>query len=270
MTMRTAIQAGRGMLYHYQAPNLAHIANTLLNNQIKFSDPHTFNDPWDCRPCFSKAFLDNPEARERHVQYAIDVMRRHKGIPEPELKRRADILRKDRAFIERRVDEITEAAAAAIREKYRVYCLSAVPDSFLMWAYYTGSHQGVCMGFTTRCETFCGALEVNYVEDYPAIDITESDEAALTNILLTKASAWKHESEFRLVAKEGTSEGFLTVKDGIYEILPTDLKVVIVGCCASNAHVASIKQILSERKHPVQLLAMRPVRNRYVLEPQGI
>ena len=58
--MRTVIQAGVPTLFHYQPLRLEYVSDVLLQHRIKFSDPRTFNDPWDCRPRFSKSVLNDP------------------------------------------------------------------------------------------------------------------------------------------------------------------------------------------------------------------
>jgi hypothetical protein len=150
LPFRTAIEAGVKTLFHYQKFHSDYVADVLLGNRIRYSDPRTFNDPWDCRPRFSKSVLNDPAAYERHVKYAIHIQRRILRISEAELARREKILRADRVFMEARIDECTQAMSEAVGEQYRVYCLSSLPDNFLMWAHYTDSHKGVCFGFETR------------------------------------------------------------------------------------------------------------------------
>ena len=58
---------------------------------------------------------------------------------------------------------------------YRVYCLSEVCDSPLMWAHYTDSHTGICLDFDALAAPFTqqnGATKVSYRATYPAFDMT--------------------------------------------------------------------------------------------------
>lgn len=248
-----------------------YIKSVILENRLYFSNPHEFNDPWDCRPCFSKAKFDHPDVREAHINYAVDLMRRHYKIPEEELIRRAAIMREDRKFLEKRADELTHALGIAIRHNYRVYCLSSVADSFLMWAHYTRSHKGICLGFSTRSEIFSGALEVNYGVEYPEIDLTDSDDMQnLVKILLTKAEGWSYEKEFRLIAKEGESENFLVVNNGFLEFDARDLKTIIVGCLMSEETIAELRILINQRAEPIELQVVRPIPNRYGFTLQSL
>ena len=271
LPFRTAIEAGVKTLFHYQKFQADYIANVLLRDRIKYSDPRTFNDPWDCRPRFSKSLLNDPEAYERHVKYVIDVQRRMLGIPENELTRRERILRTDKAFMEARIDECTQAMCEAVGEQYRVYCLSSLPDNFLMWAHYTGSHKGVCFGFKTESDRFCAALEVKYSKTYPEVDLSSEDELAfLHDTQLTKAEQWGYEKEFRLLAKEGGSPKSLAVSDGFASFETRDLSLVIVGCLISDDNLRAIREIITQRKSSVPLYQVRPAPDRYELVLQEI
>jgi hypothetical protein len=48
----TAKQATFKTFYHYQSFCAEHLVTLLLDKKLYFSDPFTFNDPWDCKPIF--------------------------------------------------------------------------------------------------------------------------------------------------------------------------------------------------------------------------
>lgn len=264
--VRTCIQAGLDQIYHYQRFHVEYVTDVLSNNRIKFSDPSTFNDPWDCQPSFSKTILDKPDIYNRYVEYACDLVRRRDGLSDAEVAQEAALLHNDRSFLEKFIDGMTIAMSQAISNQYRVYCLSSDPSNFLMWAHYSDSHSGVCFGFNTRSLVFCGALEVNYREDYPQIDLIDDDDFAyLRDTLLTKAKSWSYEDEYRLIAKEGESDSFMVVDDSFASFEPQDLHSVIVGTSISTANIETIRELLARREHPVQLLQARPNSNKYAL-----
>jgi hypothetical protein len=129
----------------------------------------------------------------------------------------------------------------------------------------------VCFGFRTHSDVFCGALEINYSTDYPEIDFSNSDDMqSFVKILLTKAKDWSYEKEFRVIAKEGESEEFLTLKNGMLNISRTDLTTVIVGCSTSAENIEAIRRMISEREQPVDLFAAKPAPNRYTLSLQPL
>lgn len=266
-----AIKKNIPYLYHYQPFKKEYIADLLLNNRIKFSNPSSFNDPWDCRIKFSKRLLDNPEIYKANVEYAIDIQRRHLRIPESELAIRHEQLTNNRVFMEARIDEYTQGMNYAIEKDYRVYCLSSEPDSFLMWAHYANSHKGLCFGFKSTSKVFSEALEVNYSELYPQLDPSENDDDKFfRDALLTKAKQWSYEKEFRVIAKEVDSEAYISLKNGFLTFDPTDLVSIVLGCSATTDDIQTLKIILKERKSPVELFQARPASDRYSLIIQDL
>jgi hypothetical protein len=257
-------------LYHYQPFNNEYISDLLLNHRIKFSNPATFNDPWDCRLNFAKRILDDPKIYKDNVDYAIDIQRRHYEIPEIELARRAQKLLEDRPFLEARIDEISIAMNDAITKDYRVYCMSTKPDSSLMWAHYS-KHDGVCFGFKTQSKVFCSALEVTYAKEYPQLNPAENDECKfLRDVLFTKAEEWGYECEFRLIGKESNTESFLSLSDGFLTFEPTDLQFVVVGSLMHDDQVQVLREILTKRRVPVTLLKAFPEKEKYNLVLQKL
>jgi hypothetical protein len=266
---QTAVVAGENRLYHYQPLKLDYLEDFLLSNSVKFSNPAGFNDPWDCKPTFSKSILDDPAIYQQNVEYAIDLMRRRFGIDESELQRRRKVLNGDRNILEARIDELSEAMHEAILQDYRVYCMATRPDNFLMWAHYARSHSGVCLGFDTRSEMFCGALRVSYLASYPVIDFSSKDEAKLLHdTLLVKSEHWSYEEEFRVIAKEGSTEEFMSLRNGFAEIVPKTLTSITFGCYADGKMIEAVKEILRRRRSKPRLFQVRPAADEYRLTRQ--
>lgn len=271
METRTAREADIEQLFHFQSFNVAYVEDVLLKHRIKLSDPRTFNDPWDCRPRFSTSLLDDPKIYVRHVEYLTELGRRKFDLAEPELKRRANKLRNDRPFMESLVHQMTADLHTAIANQYRVYCLSTGADNALMWAHYTKDHEGICLGFATASETFCGCLEVTYSETYPDIDLTTNDHAGfLRDTLLTKAACWSYEDEYRFLAKEGCTDQFIAARDGFVSFAPQDLRIVIAGCRMTDENLNSLRRIIKARKPCIPLFQAQPATDRYALHIEGI
>jgi hypothetical protein len=62
-------------LYHWQRFASEHLETLLRDNIIWFSRPDTFNDPWDCKPCFASNFANDPVEVERHVEDYAEITR---------------------------------------------------------------------------------------------------------------------------------------------------------------------------------------------------
>lgn len=263
--MRTARQTRTKYLFHFQPFNRDHIETTLVRDEIYFSRPAAFNDPWDCRPVFAKALLRKPKIYTRHVDYFSDLCRRH-GVPEDEVDRRASLLRADDQLMSELVDDLTFAMQAAIEEKYRIFCLSARQENILMWGHYAQNHTGVCFSLRAQSKAFCSALSVHYAREYPKIDLTHEDEALFVlQTLCTKARDWSYEQEYRLIAKEGETEGFLTVSDGFMKPERDALEAVAVGCLMPDENVQFVVDSALNRLKPVPVFVALQSPDRYEL-----
>jgi hypothetical protein len=152
-------------LYHYQRfDDHRRLEELLRTRSISFSDPSRFNDPWDCKPYYDLTGFDDPIVYEQRVQWFIHAAREHGPYrSEEEYRRCAARLRSDRLFLERMIHEMATVDQPIARQ-YRVYCLTTIPTSTLMWSHYAQNHTGICLGFRCRNRVFCGALRVQYSE----------------------------------------------------------------------------------------------------------
>ena len=97
-----------------------------------------------------------------------------------------------------------------LRDKAWVCSLSKLHDSLLMWSYY-GNHKGVCIGIDMEkadqylsrihCNVFIGAfdMEVQYKDIIEKPDYFHDAKDYYRYQLSTKAKAWEHEREVRLI-----------------------------------------------------------------------
>src|SRR5690348_4503397 len=121
---KTAAEQHIGLLYHYDPysyPN--RLEQVLRENVVYCSNPNDFNDPWDCKPQYSKSLLDDPNGYRRTVEWFVKISRkRDKSIPDAEHLRRAAVLMTDRRRLEWMVDQLSTAMVEAMIAQYRVYC----------------------------------------------------------------------------------------------------------------------------------------------------
>ena len=206
----------------------------LAKRTVKLSRPDAFNDPWDCRVHFSVPH--DWRERKRHVQWLADRHRkRFPDINRAERRRRTSEFMKP-AKLEAKFLEMEEQMYKGLCQLHRVYCLSEVCDSPLMWAHHTGSHAGICLEFDALAAPFTrqtGATKVIYRRTYPAYDITGTGYEPL----ITKSDVWAYEAEWRIVAEErGVAQALGTIKtdNGFLTLPPGVLKSIIIGCLASE------------------------------------
>jgi hypothetical protein len=255
-------------LYHYQRFNPNYLAQTIKRNTIHFSNPSQFNDPWDCKPWFNKA-LDDPVIRERYVQWFDRIGRKHTPeLTEAERQRRIRVMRSDREFLERMIDDCSRGMVPAIDTQYRVYCLSTTPVSTLMWSHYTDNHQGICLEFGVRNDVMCSALRVEYREGYPLFDLAAEDDYSNLLPFIAKSSVWEYEDEYRLIAQEeatADTEDTLKTKNNVLLLPRGALVSVIVGCSASQETIEEVKELVRSNGKEVALKRAVRAANRYAL-----
>jgi len=268
MTLRNAAAHGYQYLYHYQSFNADYLREVIVDGVIHFSKPSDFNDPWDCRPWFDFECLADAEILEQHVQWYIEVSRKHRpDIPAEQVQQTADAYRRDPSALAAKVREFSRALASAMDARYRVYCLSPRSTSELMWSHYAAKHQGVCLEFAVRNELFCTALPVTYAESYPRFFMTGFsglDEQIAP--LLTKSAVWSYEQEFRLISDEEGNPRDTIVTVGGKKTMPLkSLTAVILGCLAPVSTKESIAQMIGASPHRPLLKRAVRAESRYEL-----
>ncbi len=153
-------------------------------------------------------------------------------------------LRSDRAFLESLIDRCSEAMAASISGRYKLYCLTTHSSNALMWSHYAAGHSGICLEFSCRNSVFGGALKVEYRDTYPAFPLASDEFEDNISLLMTKARIWSYEDEYRLVAQDAnvaTGHDTLRTKSSFLKLPPDALTAVIMGCLIKSSDAAEIR-----------------------------
>jgi hypothetical protein len=236
-------------LYHWQRFNSGHLETLLRDNVIWFSRPDTFNDPWDCKPCFSSEFTGDPVEVEKHIADYAEITREHMPeVPECFIAQRQLEFRANPQLLAEKVVEIYEGLWPQIADRYRVYCLGPDPGSLLMWSHYADSHKGICLEFSTRNVVMCSATQVEYCNVFPIGRLYSKDEDDQLVPLLTKAYVWSYEREYRLMAQERsnrTPHDTLFTEGNYLRLPPNALTSIIVGCQAPFDEVEQLVRSLA-------------------------
>lgn len=268
MKRKTAVTLGIPVLFHYQSMDKPERIERIFNDRrLYFSSPSDFNDPWDCRPCFGKAKSD--EEAEKIIAWFVRSAKLHTPhIPEEEHVRRAAELRANRPLLDSIVDQATTDIGKVTAAQYRVYCLTRHPDSELMWSHYARSHTGVCLEFSVKNALVCAAMPIDYLGDYPILNITANSIDANLLPLFTKSAVWGYEDEFRLVATEHPAgdRDVLTTKNGFIDLPTGALQAIIVGATISAANRRLVESLVEKSKGLVKLKEARIVKDKYAIE----
>jgi len=202
----------------------------LTHNELYFSHPLAFNDPFDCTCLFR---LKGSTADDWRAFYADKYPQESSQQID---ERVARILGADgtttwakSGYDRERLNQVLRAGL----EEVRIVCLSERWDSILMWAHYGHSHGGVCLQFDHECLASRWMCEkVVYRSGYPTfrefLATGPTGETTGPFLLLNKANPWRYEREWRVVA-------FTFVSKTAPAVLPEGaLRSVHLGCHVSD------------------------------------
>jgi hypothetical protein len=212
MTFNGILKKTPRYLYKYRMIN-ERIDSLFLNNELYFSAPSGFNDPFDSKVLF---LLDGTE--ENKQQYAERVLK--DSYPKLPPEKIEEVLQKIKGT------PLTKEDIYSLIEKLGIFSLSEDKESLLMWSHYADSHRGICLGFDVRANDFFKrAMSVVYETEYPLINLYKASDNDRIKVLLTKSNDWSYEKEWRIIELKGK---------GVYTYPSICLKEVILGCKISD------------------------------------
>ncbi|MCX7174528.1 MAG: DUF2971 domain-containing protein [Proteobacteria bacterium] len=221
-----------------------HTYRIFTHNELMFSSPSAFNDPFEAKP--QVRFAGTRNRIHRYIEWLV---RRHKwnGSPAERLIRNREL---ESVFKSNPKAEF-ERTLWELLNDYGVLSLSEDALHPLMWSHYADSHRGICIEFDAAQHFFQYARKVNYELDYPSIDpMSHLPEEVNEIAILTKADFWKYEKEWRVIFPKMTDqekkEGIAKTNNplgkhlyglhngpGIYTFPPDAISAVILGAKVS-------------------------------------
>lgn len=197
----------------------------LIDNQLWFSKPYDFNDPFDTQFISDLKSTDKlkTEAVETLVkQMHTDDFRFNKEVVKQVLLKRANEIDLDKTMNEHLFKEF---------QNWGICCFSEVFDNLLMWSHYTDGHRGICLEFDfTSDQLINGWLcKINYSEDFPHI----KENSEYIKGITTKSIYWKYEQEFRLI----------TPKSGLHSFAKDSLTGIIFGSKTDETEIVRLMEL---------------------------
>ncbi len=215
-------------LYKYKSlsttEELKHARSLVCDSELYFSSPLAFNDPFECRPVFTRGKTE--EGRRKILREALN------REPTPEEMESFD------GSISR--DVILKKLEG---ERVGMCCFSEVGDEVLLYSHYASAHQGFCLEFGETDETplFGEVLKVNYTDWYPIVNPEiYSKEENMEHMYLSKSKKWEYERECRLIIPHTAN----TVHPFPEELL----KGVIFGCRMDEDYKIFFREWAKKRK----------------------
>jgi hypothetical protein len=246
---RTAVAAGIPRLYHYEKFKHEYLTDVLVEQRLHFSDPTTLNDPWDCRPWFDDEALEDPSSVEELIKWFFSF-EPASPVTDGQIRATQHELRVNPDYRRGVLNAFSENFLNMIPGRWKLYCLTPVPDSTLMWSHYAENHRGICLEFALDNPVFGSAQEVSYRSSYPRWaphSLMSRDEP---HVLLTKSDDWQYEHEYRII---GLGEGIarppevepLILKGSFLNLPKGALKAVIAGCQADYDRIVETVRCVS-------------------------
>jgi Protein of unknown function (DUF2971) len=206
----------------------------LLNDRLYFSNPYSFNDPFDCK-ILDQTHWDSDSIRTYCINNNLNDDKFIDGLAgfwsSPE---------KLRKHINDFVQEVVSG--------FGVCCFTADPLNILMWSHYGDSHNGVCVKINTTDEAFFRETHfVNYSKEYPILLYKNLTKFPLYETLLTKAEIWQYEKEVRV----------LKWQNGLFPIDKNCLSEIMLGVKTDQKEVEKIKKIISKKNIIVDFSQLR-------------
>ncbi len=192
--------------------------SSLKKNEVWFSDPARFNDPFDLRPnisdlvpgrwCESEGFTS---ARRKALASLLSDGNAYQGalLIDSALMGEFQVWASENANDELDWDSRLRAAIDARIAQFGVVCLTPRLDNLLMWAHYANNGQGFCIEYEVDWDHQTPDIRyvpVQYSSAVPELCFSEAmftPHQFLPRVIASKHSDWAYEQEVRLVCLNG-------------------------------------------------------------------
>lgn len=255
---RTARALGISRLYRYVPYDTARLALLLKSKIVRVSNPTFFNDPYDCRPLFDARDIEDPNDLERFlglVRQSIATW----GTPDSleAFDRSLPEVRASAAARQNLLFAVARGVAIAMPQAYRLLCLGTSPFEQLLWSHYANGHRGICIEFDATMMPFAVALSVTYSDEYPRLDFSgASPDTFIQASILTKASYWAYENEFRLITAEIDGTIYPRSAQDMLELPERAVTAVIVGQQFPLSKIDEVQSLIRRFAPHVELRVM--------------
>jgi len=146
-----------------------------------------------------------------------------------------------------------------------VACFTANSTEMLLWSYYANGHNGIAVEFnwSPRTIELLGKLlvpfEVVYKDQFPPVNYyTNTKGELIHSMIATKASAWKHEQEWRIVLPDGPE---------LVRLPPPMITAVLIGMRLDKELEEEVKGWIADRRGPpLKLLRAAHVQGGFRIE----
>ncbi len=207
-----------GIIYQYASFDVS-LNEIILKQSLQFSDPVTFNDPFDCNEKLLKVNYNENVVEQAINDLPINISRKERR----KLKRKFENRNNQNQILKEK------------RKEYKLSCFSEYYNEILMWSHYADKHSGICVGFNFphNYEERFILCPVKYLSELKELDGTTDVYRIILYWLTTKSIRWQYEKEIRAINK-------CKNKELLHEYIKYDskyLKEIIFGCNVSDEKI---------------------------------
>lgn len=266
------------VLYKYRAVT-NQTFDALIADKIFFADPRSFNDPLEASPSLKvdistkelkAAFISLAEKRVRDEMTSAAKIVKYRGPKTTEhiarhAKRTAIELVENIEYNATNPayeisDPLTTLLAEGIEDellqRYNkgIVSLAERDTCPLMWSHYGDQHKGICIGYSipadmtdnTHKAVYGGGRQIKASDVVAMLSGNTSAQRKVDKaVLLTKATDWQYEREWRVIGERGLQNSRLEMREIVFGIrCPVAAKYMLV-------------KTLSDRQRPVRFYEIR-------------
>lgn len=218
---------------------------SLAQNQLYFSDPNNFNDPFDCR-----VRVDYTGTEEQWIDF---ICNEEGCTPE--------IAKEKVSHFKKREDGLVFPHSESSNLKGpRICCFSGKNNEILMWSHYADSHRGICLCFEATPEHTMPLYESDVDESpcsgqFKEVCYDSNNDLCVVSIfgnphknailaeerVFTKLNMWSYEQEYRM-----TLPGYHIHKKETLKYYNGCLKGIIFGLKIDKHDIIRVYKIVNE------------------------
>lgn len=239
---------------------------SLRNQNIAFSRPDRFNDPFDC-----SVELLNIDAAETRTHMSGAFVR----ILGSNYSERFRLKRQLSKATDYEVEALAKKGMAVETTHRGITCFSTSFDEILMWAHYCKNHNGICIGYNTvKLYSFLrsriheiGYFPVNYVDQISKKNLYPVNNDAILYMLKTKSAIWKYEKEVRIT---GTMFSFNEYLMNFVKLDHDIISHIYIGINVNQEQTNQILKFANEINPKLSIFRMRADYASFKLIPENL
>jgi len=239
-----------------------HTKRIITHNELYFSAPDKFNDPFD-----SAFHIEVKGGKNRTVLESVAwgvVKEKRPDLSHAEsLNAASEVGARIEGTKLSETEQMLHDKLVADRAA-GILSLTEKNDDILMWSHYADEHRGICLEFSlsARSHFFQDAQPVVYRDEYPEMDlydvVTNANLREAGVWMLTKSPQWEYEKEWRILD--------FTNGPGV-RCFPGELLTgVILGCMMPNDERGKVLSWIDTRSNQVAIYQAKQVPKRFKLE----